>query len=101
MVSYWKTQWFNICFGFINLGVAIYNLMQGDRLMCLCWVVSALLWFTTARISYNDDRIKALEKRVKELEEHAVTDIHKGTLEDTLIIRRRLGVNKDEQLWYR
>jgi hypothetical protein len=70
MISYWKTQWFNIWCGFINLGFAIYNLTQGDRLMCLCWVVSALLWFTTARINYNDDRIKALEERVKELEDH-------------------------------
>ena len=74
MISYWKTQWFNICFGFINLGFAIYNLTQGDKFMCLCWVVSALLWFITARINYNDDRIEALEERVKELEKHALTD---------------------------
>lgn len=101
MISYWKTQWFNICFGFINLGVAIYNLMQGDQFICLCWIVSALLWFITARIDYNSDRIKALEKRIVELENRAITDMYKGSVENTLTIRRRLGANKDEQLWYR
>ena len=94
MISYWKTQWFNICFGFINLGIAIYNLTQGDKFMCLCWVVSALLWLITARVSYNNDRIEALEERVKELENQAITDIDKVS-ENNYMVRRRLGPDSE------
>lgn len=77
MISYWKTQWFSICFGFVNIGFSICNAVQGNEFMSLCWCVSALLWFADSRISYNDEQIKVLEKRVKELESHVVTDVRR------------------------
>ena len=62
-VSYFKTQWFNLLIGVVDLGMSIYNFCTGDELWGLGWTVAAMMWFIMSFINYNDDRIKLLEKK--------------------------------------
>ena len=62
-VSYFKTQWPNVLFGSINLGISIYNFCTGDELWGIGWALAAVIWFVMSFIYYNDERIKLLEKK--------------------------------------
>ena len=62
MISYWKTQWFNIVVGCVYLGISIYNFCIGDTLWGIAWTLPAIVWFIMSHINYNDDRVKLLEK---------------------------------------
>ena len=61
-VSYFKTQWFNLLIGVVDLGMSIYNFCTGDELWGIGWTVAAMMWFIMSFINYNEDRIKLLEK---------------------------------------
>ena len=61
-VSYFKTQWFNLLIGVVDLGMSIYNFCTGDDLWGIGWTVAAMMWFIMSFINYNDERIKLLEK---------------------------------------
>jgi hypothetical protein len=63
MVSYFKTQWFNVLMGVVDLGVSIYHFCTGDDLWGIGWTVIAVMWFLMSFINYNDDRLKLLEKK--------------------------------------
>ena len=62
MISYWKTQWFNLLMGALDLGFSIYHFCIGDQLWGIGWSLAAVVWFTMSHINYNDERIKLLEK---------------------------------------
>ena len=63
MVSYFKTQLFNILMGVFDLGVSIYYFCSGDDLWGTSWTIAAVMWFLMSFINYNDDRLKLLEKK--------------------------------------
>ena len=61
MVSYIKTQWFNIVAGCVYFGISIYNFCTGNDIWGIAWCLPAVVWFTMSHINYNDERIKLLE----------------------------------------
>ncbi len=63
MISYFKTQWFTILIGLINIGFSIYNCIQDNELMAGAWMLSAILWLIMSRVDFNAERIKLLEKK--------------------------------------
>ena len=63
MISYWKTQWFNIVAGCVYLGISIYNFCTGNVIWGIAWCLPAVVWFTMSHVNYNDERIKLLEKK--------------------------------------
>ena len=65
MVSYIKTQWFNLVVGLINIGVSIYNFCIGDNVWGVAYCLAAVVWWMMSFINYNDDRIKLLEKKAE------------------------------------
>ena len=65
MISYWKTQWFNIVAGCVYLGISIYNFCTGNVIWGIAWCIPAVVWFTMSHINYNDERIKLLEAEKK------------------------------------
>ena len=65
MVSYIKTQWFNLVVGFVNLVLATYYAIQEDWVTALCWFLYGCIWLVMSRIDYNHDRIKLLEAKAK------------------------------------
>lgn len=74
MISYWKTQWFNLLMGAFHIGIAISHFCSGDQLWGIAWTVSAVVWFLMSFINYNEKRIELLEKRVEALERYNTTD---------------------------
>ena len=65
MVSYIKTQWFNLVVGLISIGVSIYNFSSGENVWGVAWGLTAVVWWMMSFINYNDDRIKLLEEKAK------------------------------------
>jgi hypothetical protein len=63
MVSYIKTQWFNVFIGVVDLGLSIYHFCTGDDVWGIGWTVAAMMWFLMSFINYIDDRVKLLEKK--------------------------------------
>lgn len=62
MISYWKTQWFNILAGTIAFGIFVFNLIRGEGVSACLWISSAYTWFLLSGISYLMDRVVLLEK---------------------------------------
>ena len=65
MISYWKTQWFNLLIGFVNLGVSISYVIREDYIWFVAWLITALVWLIMSRVDYNNDRIELLEKKAE------------------------------------
>ena len=63
MVSYWKTQWFNLAMALGALILVIINMVQGDDLMVVAWTVSFIYWMILSYVDYNAEKIKLLEKK--------------------------------------
>ena len=61
MVSYFKTQWFNLLMGVICFGVFAYYWCAGPQTLALIWLSSSFSWLLMSCINYNDERIKVLE----------------------------------------
>ena len=95
MVSYFKTQYFNLLMAAMNMAFAIWSFISGDEFNGLCWVIAAVVWLIMSFINYNDERIKLLEAKVKKCEAlaelvqalyeaNAVDRIHLKQLEDQI-----------------
>ena len=65
MISYWKTQWFNLVMAAFDIGIAISYFCIGDQLWGVSWTIAAVIWFLKSSIDYNEDRIKVLEKKAE------------------------------------
>ncbi len=65
MISYFKTQWFNLVVSFLNLGLATYYATQEEWVAALCWFLYGCCWLIMSRVDYNHDRIKLLEKKAE------------------------------------
>jgi len=63
MVSYWKTQWFNLAMALGAIIIVIVNMVQGDELMVVAWTVSFVYWMILSYVDYNAEKIKLLEKK--------------------------------------
>ena len=63
MVSYFKTQWFNLAMALGALILVIINMVQGDNLMVVAWTISFTYWMLNSYIDYNAEKIKLLEKK--------------------------------------
>ena len=65
MKGYFRTQWFSIFLGLLNLGFCIKNIINEEALAAIGWLLSALVWLVMSRVDYNCDRITALEKKAE------------------------------------
>jgi hypothetical protein len=66
MISYFKTQWFNLVLGFCYIGISIVNFCrEGDELWGVAWMISAVLMFVMSSVNHNNERIKLLEKKAE------------------------------------
>ena len=65
MISYWKTQWFNLAMSVFYLGIAIVHFCAGESLWGVSWTITAVIWFLMSFINYNEDRIELLEKKAE------------------------------------
>lgn len=63
MVSYFKTQWFNLLIGVICFGVFMYYWSAGPQTLALIYLACSYSWLGMSCVNYNDDRIKLLEKK--------------------------------------
>ena len=63
MVSFWKTQWFNLVAGTFAFCMFVFNLIRGEGISACLWLSSAYVWFVMARVEYDHDRIQLLEKK--------------------------------------
>ena len=63
MVSYFKTQWFNLAMALGAIILVIVNMVQGDELMVVAWTVSFVYWMILSYVDYNAEKIKLLEKK--------------------------------------
>lgn len=63
MISFWKTQWFNLVAGTFAFGMFVFNLIRGEGISACLWLSSAYVWFIMAGVEYNHDRIQLLEKK--------------------------------------
>lgn len=68
MVSYWKTQWFNLLGALVYTGISIYKFCSSDNVWGVAWMVVAVVWFLMSVINYVDDRLKLLEKKCEKYE---------------------------------
>ena len=62
MVSYIKTQWFNLALAAGALTLSIVNAVHGDSLMSVAWMVSFAYWVLNSYTDFNSKRIELLEK---------------------------------------
>ena len=66
MISFWKTQWFNLVAGTVALVMFVVNLIQADGASAVMWLASAYTWFVMAGVEYyNHERIQLLEKKAE------------------------------------
>lgn len=65
MVSYWKTQWFNLAMALGAIILVIINMVQGDDLMVVAWTVSFTYWMILSYVDYNAEKIKLLEAKAQ------------------------------------
>lgn len=65
MVSYFKTQWFNLAMALGALILVIVNMVQGDDLMVVAWTVSFVYWMILSFVDYNAEKIKLLEAKAE------------------------------------
>lgn len=65
MVSYWKTQWFNLAMALGAIILVIVNMVQGDDLMVVAWTVSFTYWMILSYVDYNAEKIKLLEAKAE------------------------------------
>lgn len=63
MVSYLKTQWFNIMIGLAFLGFFICGWAYGEETIAVISLIAAVAWFITSRVDYNHERINLLEEK--------------------------------------
>ena len=61
MVSYFKTQWFNLLIGAVCFGVFIYYWCAGPQTLALIYLACSYSWLIMSSVNYNDERIKVLE----------------------------------------
>ena len=87
MVSYFKTQWFNLAMALGALILVIINLVQGDNLMVVAWTVSFCYWMLNSYIGYNSERIRLLEADKKRND--AMYDLVQELLEANKIDREQ------------
>lgn len=66
MVSYFKTQWFNLLLGAINFGVSIAYFCVGDEPWGVAFMLLGVIWVMLSAIFYNNARIELLEKKQEE-----------------------------------
>ena len=96
MKTYWKSQWPNIIFGLINIGLSLWNFCRGDMIFGVAWLLSAVTWLIMSRVDHNDDRIKALEKEVEQLKDRAITDVDTKDF-PKIHFRHGLSTKKEEK----
>lgn len=65
MVKYFKSQWFSLAVGILNLGISIWNYCQDNEWAAVGWLLSAAVWLIMTRVNYNDERISMLEAKAK------------------------------------
>lgn len=65
MVSYIKTQWFNLAMALVAVILVIVNMVQGDELMVVAWAVSFTYWMILSYADYNAEKIKLLEAKAE------------------------------------
>lgn len=65
MVSYFKTQWFNLVMALLAVIAIIVNMVQGDELLTLAWAVSFAYWMLMSFIDFNSEKIRMLEAKAK------------------------------------
>lgn len=87
MVSYWKTQWFNLAMALGAIILVIVNMVQGDELMVVAWTVSFVYWMILSYVDYNAEKIKLLEK--KQERDDAMFELVQELLEANKIDRER------------
>lgn len=87
MKSYFRTQWFNLIAGALNLGMFIYEYWRGDRVFSVLWLIAAATWLIMSRVDYNYDRIRYLEKKVEKYD--ALCDLVEALREANEIDRDR------------
>jgi hypothetical protein len=63
MKSYFKSQWFSVLVGLVNLGLSIYYLAIGEDIWSLGWLLAATIWLVISRLEYSEERIKTLEEK--------------------------------------
>lgn len=87
MVSYFKTQWFNLAMALGAIILVIVNMVQGDELMVVAWTVSFVYWMILSYVDYNAEKIKLLEK--KQERDDAMFELVQELLEANKIDRER------------
>lgn len=68
MISYLKSQWFNLLITLAGLGMFVYNFVNGSDITALLWLICAMTWGIMSNVDYNEERIKRLESKVEQLE---------------------------------
>ena len=95
MISYWKTQWFNLVMSVFYLGPAIAHFCAGESLWGVSWTIAAVIWFLMSFINHNEDRIKLLEKKAEKYdalceEVHALYEANKVDRQYTDHLNRKI-----------
>jgi hypothetical protein len=65
MKSYFKSQWFSVLVGLVNLGLSIYYLAIGEDIWGLGWLLAATTWLVVSRLEHSEERIKTLEAKTE------------------------------------
>ncbi len=110
MISFWKTQWWNLVVAAIMLVAAFVNLFQVvftdpaasatngivyHVIMVVIFFTCMTIWLLTAVINYNALKVEQLEKRIDILENRAITDIEEESPK-YYVVKRRLGPDKED-----
>ena len=96
MKTYWKSEWPNIIFGLINIGISLWNFYSEEYLWGVAWLMSAMTWLIMSRVDFNEERIKALEKEVEQLKDRAITDVDTKDF-PKIHFRHGLSTKKEEK----
>ncbi len=86
MISYFRTQWLSILFGFGSMGMSIYNGVKVNESAAIGWLVLTVVWLIMSRVWYNHDRIKLLEVKAKKCD--ALVDEVKALYEANQVDRK-------------
>ena len=110
MISFWKTQWWNLVVAAIMLVAAFVNLFQVvftdptasatngivyHVIMVVIFFTCMTIWLLTAVINYNALKVEQLEKRIDILENRAITDIEEESPK-YYVVKRKLGPDKED-----
>lgn len=68
MKNYFRSQWFDVLAGLLNLGLSIYYFAIDSNIIAVMYLLVAAVWLIMSNVEYNSARIKHIESKIEHIE---------------------------------